>query len=259
MAYQRREGLAGGGITKYADNNLRCCPFCGSNQPHWLTDAYIANYSLIASNCVNGYKFQCEKCGGELEIQGNTDFCFQNEMFVSVKLLSVGNGHKNGDKLNMPLTIQQLKVLCQEDGGQYGQPQYTAPQYGQPQYTAPQYGQPQYTAPPYGQPQYTAPQYGAPTPSNNRPAAFNIFSLLSLIFSFFALIFSDMAAIIGEYDEESMIVFLVFSLMLNIPAFIFQFIARKKKSFVLWKIFSWVAFGICILTFLIIFLSLAML
>ena len=239
MAYQRREGLAGGGITKYADNNLRCCPFCGSNQPHWLTDAYIANYSLIASNCVNGYKFQCEKCGGELEIQGNTDFCFQNEMFVSVKLLSVGNGHKNGDKLNMPLTIQQLKVLCQEDGGQYGQPQYTAPQYGQPQ--------------------YSTPQYGAPTPSNNRPAAFNIFSLLSLIFSFFALIFSDMAAIIGEYDEESMIGFLVFSLMLNIPAFIFQFIARKKKSFVLWKIFSWVAFGICILTFLIIFLSLAML
>ena len=247
MAYQRREGLAGGGITKYADNNLRCCPFCGSNQPHWLTDAYIANYSLIASNCVNGYKFQCEKCGGELEIQGNTDFCFQNEMFVSVKLLSVGNGHKNCDKLNMPLTIQQLKVLCQEDGGQYGQPQYTAPQYGQPQYSTPQ----------YGQPQYTAPQYGAPTPSNNRPAAFNIFSLLSLIFSFVAVIFADMAAIVGEYDEESMIGFLVFSLMLNIPAFIFQFIARKKKSFVLWKIFSWVAFGICILTFLIIFLSLA--
>ena len=68
-----------------------------------------------------------------------------------------------------------------------------------------------------------------------------------------------MAAIVGEYDEESMIGFLVFSLMLNIPAFIFQFIARKKKSFVLWKIFSWVAFGFCILTFLIIFLSLAML
>ena len=229
MAYQRREGLAGGGITKYADDNLKCCPFCGSNQPHWLTDAYIANYSLIASNCVNGYKFQCEKCGGELEIQGNTDFCFQNEMFVAVKLLSIGNGYKNGDKLNMPLTIQQLKALCQEDGGQGVQPQYSAP------------------------------QYGAPTPSNDRPAAFNIFSLLSLIFSFFALIFSDMAAIVGEYDEESMIGFLVFSLMLNIPAFIFQFIARKKKSFVLWKIFSWVAFGFCILTFLIIFLSLAML
>ena len=130
---------------------------------------------------------------------------------------------------------------------------------GQPQYGAPQYGQPQYGAPQYGQPQYSAPQYGAPTSSNDRPAAFNIFSLLSLIFSFFALIFSDMAAIVGEYDEESMIGFLVFSLMFNIPAFIFQFIARKKKSFVLWKIFSWVAFGFCILTFLIIFLSLAML
>ena len=68
-----------------------------------------------------------------------------------------------------------------------------------------------------------------------------------------------MAAIIGEYDEESMIVFLVFSLMLNIPAFIFQFIARKKKSFILWKIFSWIAFGTCILTFLLALLSLTML
>lgn len=114
MAFQRREGLAGGGITKYADNNLKCCPFCGSKEPHWLTDAYIAKYSLISSKCLNGYKFQCEKCGGILEIQGNTDFCFQRESFALVKLVSTGSGTMNQDKLEKPLTIAELKRLCSE-------------------------------------------------------------------------------------------------------------------------------------------------
>lgn len=113
MAFTRREGLAGGGITKYADQKLKCCPFCGTDSPHWLTDAYIANYSLIATNCVNGYKFQCEKCGGVLEIQGKTDFCFQRESFVSVKLVSVGLGTMNAHKIDQPLTLEELKELCQ--------------------------------------------------------------------------------------------------------------------------------------------------
>ena len=253
MSYKRREGLAGGGITNYADNNLKCCPFCGSNHPHWLTDAYIANYSLIASKCVNGYKFQCEQCGGELEIQGNTDFCFQNELFVSVKLLNPGSGTKNVDKLNVPITIQQLKALCQEGDAQVDIAQPEQPQYGQPQYGAPQYGQPQYGAPQYGQP-----QYGAPEPAKERPSGFNVFALLSTIFSSIALMFAYVGLVVGDYDEETLIGCFVMSIMLNIPAFIFQFIARGRKSFVLWKIFSWIAFGTCILTFLLAFVSLSL-
>ena len=112
MGFKRREGLAGGLITKYADEKLKCCPFCGSKEPHWLTDAYIANYSLISANCVNGYKFQCEKCQGVFEIQGKTDFCFTRESFVSIKLLSVGSGNMNADKIEVPLTIDELKELC---------------------------------------------------------------------------------------------------------------------------------------------------
>lgn len=122
MGFQRREELAGGGITKYADTKLKCCPFCGSNEPHWLTDAYISNYSMIASKCINGYKFQCEKCKGILEIQGNTDFCFQNEAFTSVKLINAGSGHMNVDRINRPLTISELKSLC-SDGGVQNQEQ----------------------------------------------------------------------------------------------------------------------------------------
>ena len=111
MGFQRREGLAGGGITKYADKNVHNCPFCGTTDPHWLTDAYIAQYSLIASKCVNGYKFKCEKCGGIFEIQANTDFCFQNETFSCVKLIDSGLGKMNVDKINIPITIGQLKKL----------------------------------------------------------------------------------------------------------------------------------------------------
>lgn len=111
MGFQRREGLAGGGITKYADKNVHNCPFCGTTDPHWLTDAYIAKYSLIASKCVNGYKFKCEKCGGVFEIQANTDFCFQNETFSCVKLIDSGLGKMNLDKINIPITIGELKKL----------------------------------------------------------------------------------------------------------------------------------------------------
>ena len=35
MGFQRREGFAGGGITKCADKNFHKCPFCNSTNPYW--------------------------------------------------------------------------------------------------------------------------------------------------------------------------------------------------------------------------------
>ena len=116
----------------------------------------------------------------------------------------------------------------------------------------PQYGAPQYSAPQYGQPQYSAPQ-----PESEKPKAFNIFALLSLILSNLALSFVELGYLFEE--EEEIIFGFVFGLLFGIPAFVFQFIARTKKSFILWKIFSWIAFGTCILTFLLALLSLTML
>ena len=73
----------------------------------------------------------------------------------------------------------------------------------------------------------------------------------------FALFFVEL----GYYfeEEEDLIFGFVFGLLFGIPAFVFQFIARTKKSFILWKIFSWIAFATCILTFLLALLSLTML
>ena len=112
MGFKRREGLAGGGITKYADTNFHNCPFCNSSNPYWLTDAYIANYSLVAENCINGYKFQCSHCGGVIEVHGHNDFCFQSGKFLQVKLVSAGRGTLNKDLIDKPISIDKLKQLC---------------------------------------------------------------------------------------------------------------------------------------------------
>lgn len=88
--------------------------------------------------------------------------------------------------------------------------------------------------------------------SKNVLKKFNIFSLLSLIFSFYSFLLISICVfiIVGEYDERIAGVFGILGLLLNLIAFVFQFIARTKKSFVLWKIFSWISFGLCILNFL---------
>ena len=173
MAFKRREGLAGGGITRYADQKIHNCPFCGTNSPNWLTDAYVANYSLISSKCINGYKFQCEKCGGIFEIQGNTDFCFQNESFTSVKLISSGNGTQNIEKIGVPITIHDLKMMSMESVAEsprvVAQPQPETKSSYQQLY--------QQHQPTYQQPSYQYPNYSYKRPST----AGKVLSLISLI------------------------------------------------------------------------------
>ena len=115
MAFKRREGMEDGGITRYADQNFHNCPFCGTKFPNWLTDAYIVKHSLTASECINGYKFQCEKCRGVFEIQANRDSCFVNESFISVKLINLGRGSKNTNKIGIPITIEELKQMSLEN------------------------------------------------------------------------------------------------------------------------------------------------
>lgn len=116
MAYKRREGLAGGGITKFMDTNVSVCPCCGSKRPYWLTDAYIAKYSLISSQCLNGYKFMCSSCNAEIEIQGNTDFCFQTKRFATIRILRTGNGTLNKEYVGRSISFTELCNLSRNAG-----------------------------------------------------------------------------------------------------------------------------------------------
>lgn len=116
MAYKRREGLAGGGITRFMDTNVSVCPCCGSKTPHWLTDAYIAKYSLISSQCLNGYKFMCSSCNAEIEIQGNTDFCFQTKRFATIRILRMGKGILNKEYVGKSISFAELCNLSRNAG-----------------------------------------------------------------------------------------------------------------------------------------------
>ena len=137
MAFKRREEFEDGGITKYADQKFHNCPFCGTQFPNWLTDAYFIKHSLTPSECVNGYQFQCEKCRGVFEIQANGDFCFANETFISVKLINSGRGSKNTNKIGIPITIEELEKMSIESNSA---PLYqTSYQQHQPSYQYPNY------------------------------------------------------------------------------------------------------------------------
>jgi hypothetical protein len=111
MPFKRRKEFEDGGITKYADQNFHSCPLCGTKFPNWLTDVDTVKRSLTSSECIYGYKFQCEKCRGVFEIQANGDYCFANESFISVKLINSGRGSKNTNKIGIPITIEELKSL----------------------------------------------------------------------------------------------------------------------------------------------------
>ena len=83
---------------------------------------------------------------------------------------------------------------------------------------------------------------------------FNGLSLTSIILSYFALMSTFLGFIFMESEE--MIFAAVLSLLICIPAFILQFKARNYDLFIVWKILSFVSLGLCILTFVIIFLLL---
>lgn len=83
---------------------------------------------------------------------------------------------------------------------------------------------------------------------------FNGLSLASIILSYVALMVSSIGFIFMELEE--MIFAAILSLLICVPAFILQFKSRKQDSFILWKILSYVSLGLCILTFMLVFLLL---
>lgn len=229
MAFKRREGLAGGGITRYADTNFHNCPFCKTSNPYWLSDAYIANYSLISANCVNGYKFQCSSCGGVLEVQGHSDFCFQNGRFVSVKLVDPGRGLHNKDLVGKPLTIEALKQLCLPTSSTTDktvQEQPAEQPVAQPVYQQQAQPQPQYNP-------YSAPQYN---PYNSRPiktgkSGRTILSTLGMVFGIVGLVFSFLALALSS-DSDAFYAYLLMAsvaLELGVAGIVLGAIGLKKE------------------------------
>ena len=74
------------------------------------------------------------------------------------------------------------------------------------------------------------------------PKKFNIFGLLSFVFA----MLSVLVAMIREFVVEGTFnrILLFSFVILQIPAFILQFFGRKKNTKTVWKVFSWIAFGV---------------
>lgn len=91
MAFKRMEGFAGSVPQGFIDRNVKVCPFCGSNNPHWAIDQKM-QFKLEG----NLYLFQCEQCKGILSSPVPDVTGFNNTVLTTTGLLKKLSGKKNG-------------------------------------------------------------------------------------------------------------------------------------------------------------------
>ena len=91
MAFKRMEGFAGSVPQGFIDRNVKVCPFCGSNNPHWAIDQKM-QFKLEG----NLYLFQCEQCKGVLSSPVPDVTGYNNTVLTTTGFLKKISGKKNG-------------------------------------------------------------------------------------------------------------------------------------------------------------------
>lgn len=109
MPYQRN--LENVDFTNFADQNLKKCPYCSSNNPYWHEEGYNANWAM-GYQFEMGYKFRCSQCGGEIEFRCHTRSSFFDLKFRSVIMLNAGTGTNNRHLVGYVITYQDLLKIC---------------------------------------------------------------------------------------------------------------------------------------------------
>jgi hypothetical protein len=56
MGFKRRDGFVGSVPQKFIDNNMKKCPMCGTENPHWAVDEKMGFVKM------NRFLFKCEQC-----------------------------------------------------------------------------------------------------------------------------------------------------------------------------------------------------
>ena len=173
--FKRYDGYVGCIPQKFIDSHLPICPFCGSNNPHWLLDSRM-EMTLAGSRTY----YQCECCRGIMSSTAadagaengknfmiNPAMAAMNAAHKGTKHQEVGVAYMRVDDLGTVCTHQEwlgqefpityfqdvANGLAAASAAQPAASQYAQPQYAQP--AAPQYAQPQYAQP-------AAPQYAQP-------------------------------------------------------------------------------------------------
>lgn len=91
MAFKRMEGFAGSVPQGFIDRNVKVCPFCGSNNPHWAIDQ-----KMQMKMEGNLYLFQCEQCKGVLSSPVPDVTGFNNTILTTTGLIKNLSGKQNG-------------------------------------------------------------------------------------------------------------------------------------------------------------------
>ena len=91
MAFKRMEGFAGSVPQGFIDRNIKVCPLCGTNSPHWSIDQKMQ--MKLEGNL---YLFKCEQCGCILSSPVPDVTGFNNTMLTTTGLLKKLSGKKNG-------------------------------------------------------------------------------------------------------------------------------------------------------------------
>ena len=91
MAFKRMEGFAGSIPQKFIDNNLKKCPMCGTDAPHWAIDQKMQ--MKLEGNL---YLFQCEQCKCILSSPVPDVTGFNNTVLTTTGLIKRLSGKKNG-------------------------------------------------------------------------------------------------------------------------------------------------------------------
>ncbi len=91
MAFKRMEGFAGSVPQGFIDRNVKICPLCGSQTPHWNIDQKLQ--MKLEGNL---YLFQCEQCKGVLSSPVPDVTGFNNTALTTTGLLKKLSGKQNG-------------------------------------------------------------------------------------------------------------------------------------------------------------------
>lgn len=90
MAFKRMDGFVGSVPQGFIDRNMKICPLCGSENPHWVIDQKI---QLKLEG--NLYLFQCEQCKGVLSSPVPDVTGFNNTILTTTGMLKKLSGKKN--------------------------------------------------------------------------------------------------------------------------------------------------------------------
>lgn len=91
MAFKRMEGFTGSAPQGFIDRNIKICPLCGTNFPHWSIDQKMQ--MKLEGNL---YLFKCEQCGCIISSPVPDVTGFNNTVLTTTGLLKKLSGKKNG-------------------------------------------------------------------------------------------------------------------------------------------------------------------